>query len=448
MLHVSIEDMKEEFLHYVWKYRLYDSSSLVDSDGNGIVVISPGEYNRDAGPDFFNARLKIGDTLWAGNIEIHVNSSDWFRHGHNKDQIYDNVILHVVYVDDTPAVTASGTDIPTLTLVPLPGVYEKYLNYANNPLLIACQNDLANIDQYYVTHWLNYLAVERLGEKAEAIEEILKETGNDWEETMYRLLARYFGARVNTDNFERLARSLPLKLIRKHADNRLQVEALLFGMAGMLSGELFREAVGDPYLSDLMREFRVLSAKYSLVPMHGWLWKFHRLRPAGFPTIRISQLAALLSRSRPLFSEIIESDSSADLHELLDNPATEYWSNHYTFGNESKQRTGHAGTGTIDIILINVVAPMIFVYGKHRDNNELCNRALDILENLKPESNKITSEWSDIGIEATSALESQALNNLLNGYCRRRRCLDCRIGQKLIGMGKEPEEHLNTVLEK
>jgi len=440
--------MKEEFLHYVWKYRLYDCESLVDSNGNRIEVIVPGEYNRDSGPDFFNARLKIGDTLWAGNIEIHVNSSDWFRHGHDSDHIYNNVILHAVFVSDRKAVTASGITPPELVLCPLPGIYEKYLKYANNPLLIACQNDLQHVDGYFVTHWLNYLAVERLQEKAGAIEEILVETGNDWEETMYRLLARYFGARVNTDNFERLARSLPLKIIRKHADNRLQVEALLFGMAGMLDGELFREAVGDRYLSDLMREFRILSAKYSLVPMHGWLWKFHRLRPAGFPTIRISQLAALLSRSRPLFSEIIESDSSADLHELLDNPATEYWSNHYTFGNESKQRTGHAGTGTIDIILINVVAPMIFVYGKHRDNNELRNRALDILENLKPESNKITSEWSCIGIEASSALESQALNNLLNGYCRLRRCLDCRIGQKLISMGKEPEEHLNTVLER
>jgi len=439
--------MKEEFLHYVWKYRLYNKELLADSQGNKIEVITPGEYNRDAGPDFFNARLKIGDTLWAGNIEIHINSSDWFRHGHHNDPGYNNVIMHVVEKDDRCAVTSSGIALPTLVLHPFNRVCEKYLNYTNNPLLIACQNDLSQVDNFFVRHWLTYLAIERLQDKSSAIEDILKDTGNDWEETIYRLLARYFGARVNTDNFERLARSLPLKLIRKHADNKLQVEALLFGMAGLLDGELFREAVDDQYFSQLMREFRVLSKKYSLAPMHGWLWKFHRLRPAGFPTIRLSQLAALLSRSRPLFSEITEAESNTLLHQILDNPASDYWSTHYTFAKPSKKRTGHAGSGTIDIIIINVIVPMLFVYGKQRDKNEYCERALDILESLKPEANRITGEWLNIGIEARSALESQALNNLLNGYCRHRRCLECRIGQKLISMGKEPEEHFNTVLE-
>jgi hypothetical protein len=329
----------------------------------------------------------------------------------------------------------------------LPEVYEKYLEFTNNPLLIACQRDIDSVDSYFKSNWVTCLAMERLQEKAEAIEEVFRETGNDWEETMYRLLARYFGARVNTDNFERLARSLPLKLIRKHADNPVQVEALLFGMAGMLSGELFREAVKENYLSTLMREFRVLSKKYSLVPMHGWLWKFHRLRPAGFPTIRISQLAALLSRSTPLFSEITETKEITDLRKILDNPSSGYWSDHYSFGQPSGRRTGHAGEETLDVLIINVVVPMLFLYGKKRGTDEYCERAVDILERLKPEANRITREWRQIGVEARSALESQALTTLLNSYCRRRRCIDCRIGQRLIALGREPVGHSNTLLE-
>jgi hypothetical protein len=440
--------MKEEFLHYVWKYRLFDQVAFTDIDGNSIEVVAPGEYNRDSGPDFFNARIRTAGALWAGNVEIHLNSSDWSRHGHQNDPAYNNVILHVVGRDDMRSETASGTILPVAVLKPLPEVYDKYLEFTNNPLLIACQKDLARVDSYLKSHWITCLAMERLQEKAEAIGEIFRETGSDWEETFYRLLARYFGARVNTDNFERLARALPLKLVRKHADNPLQVEALLYGTAGMLSGELFREAIGESYLSDLMREYRVLSKKYSLVPMHGWLWKFHRLRPAGFPTIRISQLAALLSRSKPLFSEITEAAEISDLRRILDNPSSEYWSDHYSFGKQSGKRTGHAGEETIDILIINVVVPMLFLYGKKRGNDDYCTRAVDLLEMLKPEANRVTREWKQIGVSARSALESQALNTLLNSYCRRRRCIECRIGQRLIALGREPDDHTNTLLER
>ena len=448
MLHLKLKDMKEEFLHYVWKYRLYDQVNITDTEGNSIDVITPGEYNRDSGPDFFNARINIGDTSWAGNIEIHISSSDWFRHGHHTDHAYDNVVLHVVANDDIPAVTASSVTVPTLKLTIPAGVYEKYQEYVNNPLLIACQNDLNRVDRYLFTHWLNCLSIERLQYKAGAIGTILTETGNDWEEALYRLVARYFGARVNTDNFEMLAKSLPLKLLRKHADNRLQVEAMLYGMAGMLSGELFREAVNDDYFRELMREFRVLRSKYSLVPMHGWLWKFHRLRPAGFPTVRLSQLAGLVSRNRPLFSEVLEARDADEMHQILDNPASGYWNEHYTFGKKSGKRTGHAGEGTLDVLIINVIIPMLFVYGSSRDNRIYCDRAVNLLEELKPEVNKITTEWRRIGIEASSASDSQALNHLLNEYCRKRRCLDCRTGQKLISLGMVPVNASDTLLER
>ncbi|MBE0676754.1 MAG: DUF2851 family protein [Bacteroidales bacterium] len=439
--------MKEEFLHFVWRYRLYDSGKLQDSEGNLVEVISPGEYNRDAGPDFLNARIRIGDTVWAGNAEIHINASDWFRHGHHNDHAYNNVVIHVVASNDRQAVTASGRSVPSLVPAIAEGVYEKYSEYVNNPMIIACQNDLPGLDKYYLSHWLNYLSIERLQSKSETIGITLRETNNDWEESLYRLVARYYGARVNTDNFEMLAKSLPLKLLHKHADNRLQVEALLFGMAGMLTGELFRDAVSDDYFRELMREFRVLRSKYSLVPMHGWLWKFHRLRPAGFPTVRLSQLAGLICRSRRLFSEVLEATSTEMLHSLLDNPASDYWNEHYSFGKKSGRRSGHAGEGTIDILIINVIIPMLFVHGTLRGPVSLCDRAVDFLGEIRAESNRITREWSSIGVSAASASDSQALNHLLNEYCRKRRCLECRAGQKLISRGFIPGEEHRTLLE-
>lgn len=440
--------MKEEFLHFVWKYRLYDSDRLVDTEGNTIVVFSPGEYNRDSGPDFFNARVRIGETMWIGNAEVHLNSSDWYRHGHHTDHAYNNVVLHIVANADRQAVTASGLVVPEVMLSIPETVYRKYLEYVNNPLLIACQNDLHRVDRYLMTHWLSCLAIERLQAKTETIEKSLTATGKDWEESLYRLVARYFGARVNTDNFEMLARDLPLKLLRKHSDNRLQVEALLYGMAGMLSGELFREAVNDEYFRNLAQEFRVLRSKYSLVPMHGWLWKFHRLRPAGFPTIRLSQLAGLVCRQRPLFSEILEATTAEELNVLLDNPASDYWRDHYTFGKGSAKRSGHAGGAVIDVLIINVIVPMLFVYGRNRDHRLYCDRAVSLLEQLKPEDNRITSEWKRLGVDAANASDSQALNQLLNEYCRKKRCLECRNGQKLISMGMTPAPDHNTLLER
>jgi len=440
--------MKEEFLHFVWKYRLYDSDRLADTEGNNIEVISPGEYNRDSGPDFFSTRVRIGDTMWVGNAEVHINSSDWYRHGHHADQAYNNVVLHIVAKTDKQAVTASGIVVPEVVPSIPDGVCQKYLEYVNNHLLIACQNDLHRIDRYLMTHWLNCLAIERLQAKTEAIEKSLAETGNDWEESLYRLVARYFGARVNTDNFEMLARALPLKLLRKHSDNRLQVEALLYGMAGMLSGELFREAVNDTYFRELMREFRVLRSKYSLIPMHGWLWKFHRLRPAGFPTVRLSQLAGLVCRQRPMFSEILEATTAGELKVLLDNPASDYWTDHYTFGKSSAKRSGHAGVAVIDVLIINVIVPMLFVYGRNRDHRLWCDRAVSLLEQLKPEDNRITTEWKRLGVDAANASDSQALNQLLNEYCRKKRCLECRNGQKLISMGTTPVHDHNTLLER
>jgi len=439
--------MKEEFLHYLWKYGLYDPESLFDNEQNKIIVIHPGEYNRDSGPDFFNARLLIGGTEWAGNVEIHTSASHFDIHGHNHDPAFDNVILHVVARNDRKVYNSKGEEVLSTTLVFDPHLYEKYLDLVNNPYIIACQEEVEVLDPLYVRHWLGSLVIERLEEKSEQILKIYSETGNDWEETFYRLLSRYFGFRVNTEPFEMLATTLPFRIIRKHADNRFQIEALLFGTAGLLDEGLFREALNDDYYINLIREYKILSAKYSLQPIHGWLWKFARLRPANFPTIRLSQLAVMLTETGGLFSKTVEASDISKLKDLFEVTASEYWDDHYVFGKKSRHTPKNTGSQATDIFLINAVIPVMFVYGRSRDMDEICEKALSFLEETGPEKNAITDEWETVGIEAESAFYSQALIHLRNSYCKKRRCLDCRIGGRLISLGRTLKKQDELTLE-
>ena len=435
--------MKEEFLHFLWKYSLYYTNRLVDTDGNLIEVIHPGVYNRDSGPDFFNARIRIAGTEWAGNVEIHTKASHFDSHGHNKDHAYDNVILHIVSEVDKRVRNARGEEVLTAKIEFDKLLFEKYINLVNNPFAIACQGEIEKLDRFFIRHWLNSLVVERLKNKSDLILKIYSETGKDWEETFYRTLSRYFGFRVNTEPFEMLAASLPFKIIRKHIDNRLQIEALLFGSSGMLDEGLFRNAIDDDFYKDLLREFKILSAKYSLKPMHGWLWKFSKLRPVNFPTIRISQLAAMFSVTGGLFSKVIEAKNINSLRNAFEVSASEYWDEHYVFGKMSKKISKSTGTTASDILLINAVIPVIFVYGKSRDDLEVCEKAISFLEEIKPEENTILTDWERAGIEAGSAFDSQALIQLRNEYCKKRRCLECSIGARLINNGsnfKRPEE--------
>lgn len=439
--------MKEEFLHYLWKYSLYDPENLFDSKRNKIHVIRPGEYNRDSGPDFFNARISVEGTVWAGNIEIHIRSSHFDAHGHQNDPAFDNVILHVVAENDKKVFNTRGEEILTAEIRFDPVIYERYISLVNNPYLIACQDDINDIDPFLLRHWLNTLVIERLRCKSELICKILSDTGNDWEETFYRLLARYFGFRINTEPFEMLASALPFRIIRKHADNLFQIEALLFGTAGMLDEGLFKDALSDEYYRNLIKEFRILSAKYSLQPIHGWLWKFSRLRPANFPTIRISQLAAMLSVTGGLFSRVLEASRIKQLKEVFYVTASEYWDDHFVFGKKSRNVAKNTGSQATAIFLINAVIPVIFVYGHNRDNRILCERALTFLEEMPAEENTILDEWKEAGIAADSAFYSQALIELRNEYCKRRRCLECRIGSKLVSMGRKLKDQDELILE-
>ena len=428
--------MKEEFLHYLWKYSLFDGDKLLDNQGNKIYVINPGEYNRDSGPDFFNARIKTGGIEWAGNIELHIKASDFLNHRHNTDPSYDNLILHVVAENDRKVFNSRGEELPTVVLSFDPQLFERYTCLVNNPFIIACQEDIRILDTLLIRSWLGSLVIERLQGKADYIMKEYASTGNDWEETFYRLLSRYFGFRVNTEPFGMLASALPFRIIRKHSDNIFQIEALLFGTAGMLEEGLFREAVNDNYFLALIKEYKILSAKYSLKPLHGWIWKFARLRPANFPTIRISQLAAMLSVTGGLFSRTLESSDITSLRSLFEVRASEYWNSHFVFGRKGRSMPKCSGSQAADILLINAVIPLLFVYGKSRDSGLICERALSFLEDIGPEDNSVIREWQRSGLIADSAFSSQALLQLRNEYCKRRRCLECRIGAKLIGMGK------------
>jgi hypothetical protein len=439
--------MKEEFLHYLWKYSLYDSEKLFDNEGNKIEVLNPGEYNRDSGPDFFNARLRIAGMEWAGNVEIHIRASDYDNHKHNLDPAFDNVILHVVAENDRKVFNSKGEEVLAAELIFDSRLYNKYITLINNPFIIACQTEIKDLDPIFIRHWLGSLVIERLQEKSEQIMKIYTETLNDWEETFYRLLSRYFGFRVNTEPFEMLATALPFRIIRRHTDNLFQIEALLFGTAGMLEEGLFREAVNDEYYLDLIKEYKILSSKYCLHPLHGWIWKFARLRPANFPTIRISQLAAMLSVTGGLFSKTREAHYINQLRNLFEVTASEYWNDHFVFGKNSRNYPKSTGSQAAEILLINAVVPVIFAYGQFRDSSEIRERAVSFLEEINPEENSIIEEWRSSGIESDSAFISQALIQLRNCYCKKRKCLECRIGGKLISLGKSFKNQNDLILE-
>jgi len=439
--------MKEKFLHFIWKNCLFGLKELETVSGNKLVILDPGTYNRDAGPDFFNSRIRINKTEWAGNVEIHINSSDWYRHKHHLDHSYDNVILHVVVNDDARVETASGNEPYTFIINWESQVEERYFDYLNNPHVIACHRDISAIPQFSLRHWISRMAIERLENKISTFKDTLSATNNNWDETLYRLLSRYFGMKVNSDPFYLLACHMPLKIIRKHVDNRLQVESLLYGQAGMLEPGAFEKEIYDEYYLALTKEYRILRQKYGLRPINPWMWKYHRLRPVNFPTIRISQLAGLLCTGMSLFGMVKDSDSLEELREIFSCEASEYWDNHFIFGSYKKGKRKSTGSTINNVLLINTVIPLLFLYGKETGNNVYCIRAIDLLDIIEPEDNRITREWARAGIIACSALESQGLINLREKYCKNRLCLDCQYGSKLISLGKDINPQTKYLLE-
>jgi hypothetical protein len=419
--------MNEKLLQAIWKNRMLPPSMKTET-GDEIVVYHPGMHNYDGGPDFINARIRIGETTWAGNVEIHINSSDWFRHGHHLDNAYDNVILHVVFRDDLTGSEPGPVPFPTLVLEGLipDELLNRYKLLEENRFSIPCESLLkGNTDDFSLI--LPALVTENLEMKAKSIRVMWEQSLCDWDETAWQLLNRGFGLKINTLPFEMLSGITPLRLIRKEYSTLFRLEALLFGQAGMLDQD-FKEQ----YPGRLKREYGYLKKLYSLEPLKPGVWKFLRLRPGNFPTVRIAQLAAFLHKTGPDPSWIFELPDLGSLRELLLARASEYWDDHYLFDRPARNLPKITGSGFSNLLILNVVIPLRFFRLRERGMYEEANRVISIMEDMPPEENSEIREWKSLGIDPANAMETQALGFLRKEYCNKKRCLDCRIGYRLL----------------
>lgn len=422
----------EAFLHYVWQFQYFDKSGLATLTGDTVSVFSAGYRNTHSGPDFFQARIRLGDIEWIGSVEIHIFSSGWLDHGHSRDRAYDGVILHVVWKNDREILRPDGSIIPTLEIGSRinSGLVLQYARLMRNPETVPCSGLLPRVSDVIRYSMLDRALAERLESKSGVILKRLARNNHDWEETAYQTIMRNFGFMVNGDPFLQLAQALPYRLLMRHADKSGQVEALLFGQAGFLQ----EDVPGDPYYSMLRREYRMLASKYKLAEgrLNRAQWRFLRLRPANFPTLRLAQAAALLYRNKNFFSCLTECRSAAAIRALFQVTQSAYWLSHYHFFKPQKNQVSLLGAGSIDNMVINSAIPLVVAYGKSRNDDTYIERAVAILQQLDPETNMITRHWKDLGFRLQHAFDSQAIVQLNNTYCQRRKCLDCKIGASLV----------------
>jgi hypothetical protein len=420
--------MNEIFLIYLWENKLL-SFPLETTDGQTLEVLYPGIRNQDSGPDFFNARIRIGTTLWAGNIEMHINSSDWYRHRHHNDAAYQSIVLHVVYSHDKEVFSNNSQPIPTLELA---GRFDdklllNYRRFTDSHKWMACEAHLDNVQRFTWLSWLDRLIVERLEDKTEVTLQLFEKTKHNWEEVFYHRLLQNFGFGTNEAGFELLASKLPLNILLKHADKLIQVEALLFGQAGLLEDNF-----QDDYPKLLQKEYAFLSAKYGMQAMKKEMWKFMRMRPVNFPTVRLAQLAGLIHKHGQMFSKFIHAANPDAIKELLTVSASAYWNNHYRFDASADHKPKPFGDESIRLVLINSVTQVLFAYGKYMNEEQHQDKAMMILESMPPENNAVIKSFAERGVQAVNALQTQAILHLRKNYCKPRRCLECRIGQLLI----------------
>jgi hypothetical protein len=394
-----------------------------------IELIKQGITNTDAGPDFFNAQIKIGKTKWAGNVEMHINASDWEKHAHQHDAAYNNVILHVVFNADKIIRRTSGEVIPTLELKNKfdNKIYKNYQNFKSSKDWIPCEKQIKSVPSIIINSTIDKLLLERLERKSISIINSLKLNNNNWEETFYQQLARNFGFKINAEPFELLAKSLPSLILAKHKNSMFPIEALLFGQAGLLN-----EHFNDKYLRDLQNEYLYLKQKFKLISIDKHLWKFLRLRPVNFPTIRIAQLSGLIYNSFHLFSKIIETDNIETLKSFMNTDVSEYWQTHYIFDKLSPLKAKQLGEESINGIIVNTIVPFLFVYGKQKNEEKYIDRALKFLEQIPGEHNAIIKKWELLKMPVKTAYSTQALLQLKNEYCNDKKCLNCAIGNELI----------------
>lgn len=429
--------MSEAFLYFLWQYQYFTKHSLTTTDGDSIQVLHPGFRNHDAGPDFFNARLLIKDVEWGGTVEMHTKTSDWLAHRHQHDRAYDNVILHVVWHDDRATTgrvveRANGTPLPTIELRPLTDttLIDRYALLSDSPDAIPCAGQFRSVQPLRLTSMLDKAMLQRLERKAAGVQAVFQATGGDWEETAYRLLTVNMGFKINAEPMAQLSRALPLKAMLKHRDVLLQAEAMLYGTAGLL------DTIDDPdeYALALQREYRFLSVKYQLadkqVTAHAWKWG--RLRPANFPTLRLAQLARLLTKHASLFSLFVGNSDADTLLKSLQVTPSDYWQSHYRFGKTTEATVPALGENSAQNIVINTVVPLLAAYAHHRGEPGYIDRAIALLEQLPAEKNRLTNGWNALGLGVRTAFDSQASIELYNEFCSVKKCLSCQIGAGLL----------------
>lgn len=420
--------MKEDFLHYLWKFKKFDSLNLKTFNGEIITILSVGQYLELSGPDFFNAQITIGDQKWAGNIEIHLKSSDWYVHHHERDAAYENVILHVVWEHDTEIFRKNNTEIPVLELKK----YVDALTIANYQSLmlqkswIFCEKQIKEIDSFLFENWQERLFFERLERKSNPIFELLEQTHHDWEAVLFCLLAKNFGLNTNGEIFMKIAQSIPFSVIRKESFEIENLEALFFGNSGLLNSEN-----EDNYFKDLKFRYFYLLHKYQMDKKIIELVQFFKHRPDNFPTIRLSQLANLYHKHQNLFSKISTLKSLENIYEVFAVSVSEYWQNHYQFDKESPKKKKLLSKSFVDLLVINTIIPLQFAYAKSQ-GKEISEDLIYLLKQVTPEKNAVLDKFISFGIQSKNAFETQSLLQLKNEYCNKSKCLECAIGIELL----------------
>ncbi|HMB99886.1 MAG TPA: DUF2851 family protein [Flavobacteriaceae bacterium] len=421
--------MQEDFLHYIWKYKKFDTSNLKTIKGEAITLVSSGQHNLNSGPDFFNSQLKIDDQFWAGNVEIHVKSSDWFVHNHENDKVYDNVILHVVWEHDADVFRKDNSVIPTLVLkhyVSNNALSNYQKLFSKSQKWINCENDFETVDDFVISNWLERLYFERLERKSLDIENLLKESTNNWEAVLFKMIFKNFGLKINGDSFLSIANSIDYSVLKKSQAKIESLEALFFGQA-----ELLESDIQDVYFLELQKEYRFLKQKFNLNSFGVVPLKFFRLRPPNFPTIRLSQLSRLYHSYQNLFARIVESQTKEDFYNLLMSETSEYWQTHYSFGKQTKKSKKRLTKQFVDLLLINTIIPIKFSFAKYQDK-DINDEIIKLITEISSEKNSIVETFNSFKPISNSAMQSQALIQLKTKYCDKNRCLQCEIGNTLL----------------
>jgi len=426
---MMVQAISEDFLHYVWKFKCFETDGLLTTSKQELTILHLGTHNFNAGPDFSNAKLIIDNTTWVGNVEIHINSSDWIKHKHSSDPAYESIVLHVVHTHDREIPFLLDRNIQTLELKNLidQETFKRFLQLSSSKQPILCADEIQKVPSLAILNTIEKLGVERLENKTSEINRLFQFTNQNWEESLYILLAKYYGTKINADPFERLARSIPLILVNKLKNEPIKIEALFFGQSGLLPTES-----EDTYVHSLIVEYDFLRQKHLLKPLSPGVWKFARMRPIVFPTIRIALFTNLLCANDHLFSKILKNPRAQDLKEIFQGETHSFWDTHYHFRNESVYKVKRLGAQSIDSLFINVISPLLFFYAMKTDNRKLKTQAIKILESLKAEKNSITQSWHEIGVIAMNAFDSQAQIELKKSYCDLKRCVECNIGHQIL----------------